>query len=96
MTADERADHIWASTRENLSLGFAHNKGADLPAHPRSLISAFVICFLESTICKLATGEISIFYLASVAEESGLKLALSTGFVTSRPICHEWLETGTT
>ena len=41
--------------------GFANNTGVDQPAHPRSLISAFVIRFLESTISKLATGEISIF-----------------------------------
>ena len=41
--------------------GFANNTGADQPAHPRSLISALVIRFLESIICKLATGEISIF-----------------------------------
>ena len=40
---------------------FANNKGADQPAHPRSLISVFVIPFLESTISKLATSEISIF-----------------------------------
>ena len=38
---------IWASTRENLSLMFANNTGADQPAHPRSLISAFVIAFWE-------------------------------------------------
>ena len=42
-------------------LGFANNTGADQPAHMRSLISAFVICFLESIICKLATGETSTF-----------------------------------
>ena len=48
----------WASTRENLSSGFANNAGADQPAHPRSLISAFVIRFLERIICILATGEI--------------------------------------
>ena len=41
--------------------GFANNTGADQPAHPRSLISAFVIRFFESIICKLAAGEISIF-----------------------------------
>ena len=41
--------------------GFANNTGADQPAHPRSLISAFVIRILESIIYKLATGEISIF-----------------------------------
>ena len=41
--------------------GFANNIDADQRAHPHSLISAVVICFLESIICKLATGEISIF-----------------------------------
>ena len=70
--------------------GFANNTGADQPAHPRSLISAFVVRFLESIICKLATGEISIFRLVSVAEEISLKLALSetpkTGFLATRPI----------
>ena len=69
---------------------FANNTGADQPAHPRSLISAFVIRFLERIICYLTRGEISIFYLVSVAEETGLKLALSetqrTGFVATRPI----------
>ena len=54
-----------------------------LPAHPRRLISAFVIRFLESTISKLATSIISFF----LAEETGLSLALSetpkTGFVVS-------------
>ena len=41
--------------------GFVNNTGADQPAHPRSLISAFVIRVLESTISKLATSEISFF-----------------------------------
>ena len=40
-------------------------------------------------ICKLATGEISNFYLVSVAEETGLKLAFSetpkTGFGATWP-----------
>ena len=53
------AGHIWAATREKTCLqGFASNTGADQPAHPRSLISAFVIRFLESIIYKLASGEI--------------------------------------
>ena len=53
--------------RENLSSektclrGFANNTGADQPAHQRSLISTFVIRFLESIICTLAAVEISIF-----------------------------------
>ena len=41
--------------------GGVNNKSADQPAQSRSLISAFVIHFLESIISKLATGEISIF-----------------------------------
>ena len=41
--------------------GVANNKGADQPAHPRSLISACVIRLLESILYKLATDEISIF-----------------------------------
>ena len=42
--------------------GLQKNKATDQPAHTHSLISTFVIRFLESiTICKLATGEISIF-----------------------------------
>ena len=67
-----------------------NNTGADQPAHPRSLISAFMICFLESIISKLATCEISIFYLVYVAVETCLSLTLSetpkTGFVTTGPI----------
>ena len=61
--------HVTASThiiigpqREKTCLrGFANNTGADQPAHPRSLISAFVIRFLQSIICQLATDEILIF-----------------------------------
>ena len=66
--------YIWASI---CLQGFANNTGTDQPAHQRSLISAFVIRFLESIICKLATGEILIFKLVFVAEETGLKLALA-------------------
>ena len=43
------------STRENLILFHASNKGADQPAHLCSLISLLVIHSLESTIAKLAT-----------------------------------------
>ena len=52
---------IGASTRENLSSGVCENTGADQPAHPRRLISAFVIRLLRSIISRLATSEISIF-----------------------------------
>ena len=47
--------------------GFANNTGADQPMHPSCLINAFVISFVESIICKLATGEISIFQLRRLA-----------------------------
>ena len=65
---------------------FANNIGADQPAHPRSLISAFVIRFLESIISRLATSEI---VLVSVAEQAGLNITSSetpkTGFLAARP-----------
>ena len=51
----------WATSQENLSSEAANNTGADQPAHPRNLISAFVIRFLKSFLCKLAKGKISIF-----------------------------------
>ena len=64
--------------------GFVNNKGADQPAHQRSLISAFVISLLESIISRLAMSVFSIFWLVCVAEETGLSLVLSetpkTGF----------------
>ena len=51
----------WAWTRENLTSGFVNNKVmTNQPVHPRSLISAFVIYFLESIISKFATSEIPV------------------------------------
>ena len=52
---------IWALTRENLLWEFVKNKGADQPAHLRSLISAFIIPFLDSIISILATTDILVF-----------------------------------
>ena len=51
-------DHNWALMREYLSSVVSNNKGADQPAHPRSLISAFGIRFLESIISRLDMSEI--------------------------------------
>ena len=69
---------------------FANNKGADQLGHRLSLIRAFVICFLESSISKLAISEISIFLLVFVAVETGLSIPMSetpkTGFLVKRPI----------
>ena len=48
---------IRASMPENLSLGFANNKGADQPAQMRRLVSTFVILLLEHVISEHATNE---------------------------------------
>ena len=40
-------------------MSYANNKGADQPAHPRSLISAFVVRCLDSTISLDSIAEIS-------------------------------------
>ena len=66
--------------------GFANNTGSDQLAHMCSLISVFV---LESIICKLATGEISLLWLVSVAEETGLKLTLSETLKTGPNVLEE-------
>ena len=47
-------------------MSYANNKGADQPAHPRSLISAFVVRCLDS-----------IIYLDSIAEISNFKTQAS-------------------
>ena len=58
-------------------MSYANNKGADHPAHPRSLISAFVVHSLDSIIPLNSIAEISILQLASVAAQAGLCLAWS-------------------
>ena len=47
-------------------------KGADQPAHPCSLISAFVFGSPKSIIAKLATYKGSVIWLVSVAEQTAL------------------------
>ena len=44
---------------KTLFLPNANNKGADQPAHPRSLISTFVVHCLDSNIPILAKSKIS-------------------------------------
>ena len=56
---------------------YANNKGADQPAHPRSLISAFVVRSLDSIISLVSRSEISRFQLVSVAEQAGLNVTRS-------------------
>ena len=60
-------------------MSYGNNKGADQPAHPRSLISAFVVRCLDSIISLDSIAEISRLKLASVASQAGL--------------CLGWLET---
>ena len=43
---------------KNLFLPYANNKGADQPAHPRSLISTFVVRCLDSIISLVSISEI--------------------------------------
>ena len=67
---------------------YANNKGTDQPAHPRSLISVFVIRCLDSIIPLVSIYEISSLWLVSVAEQTGLNLTWSqtpkTGFLVTR------------
>ena len=51
--------NIFEPCREKTCLWHANNKGADQPAHSRSLISAFVVRCLDSIIPLLALAKIS-------------------------------------
>ena len=55
----------------------ANNKGADQPAHPRGLISAFVVRCLDSIIYLDSIVEISRLWLVSVAAQADFCLAWS-------------------
>ena len=74
---------------------YANNKGADQPAHPRSLISTFVVCCLDSMLCILALAKISWLQLASVAEQAGLNLTWSklSEDTFSHDVAHIWAAT---
>ena len=65
---------------------YATNKDADQPAHPRSLISAFVVHCLDSRIIKvLSISKLLRLVKASVSQQAGLSLTWSqvpsTGFL---------------
>ena len=61
------AYHIWAMSWENLFMPNETNKGADQPAHPHSLISAFVVPCLDSITPLVVIFDISRLYLACVS-----------------------------
>ena len=52
-TEPEKPDSIVPRREKTCLRGVTNNTGADQPAHPRSLNSAFVIRFLKRIICKL-------------------------------------------
>ena len=58
-------------------MSYANNKGTDQPAHPRSLIIAFVARCLDSVMSLVSVTKISSPMLASVAEQASLSLAWS-------------------
>ena len=58
-------------------MSYANNKGADQPAHPRSLISTFVVHCLDSVVSLVPVTKISSLMLASVAEQASLSLTWS-------------------
>ena len=62
---------------KNLFLPYAKQQRHGSPAHLRSLISAFVICCLDSIIPLVSISEISRLLLVSVAEQAGLSLTWS-------------------
>ena len=63
---------------------------AKMRINQRSLISAFVVCCLDSMIPLVPISKISNLYLASVAEQTGLGLpwlqTLKTDFLEMRLI----------
>ena len=73
-----------------LFMPYSNNKGADQPAYLHSLISAFVVRFLDSKIPLVSISEIASLNLASVAVQAGLSLPWSqtpkTGFLVTRLI----------
>ena len=78
---------VWAMSWENLFMPYTNNNGADQPAHPSSLISAFVVRCLDIVTPKLSKSKLSRPYQFSVAEEAGLSLNWSetpkTGFLVT-------------
>ena len=86
--------YSWAESWENLFMLYANNKGADQTAHPRSLISAFVVHCLDSMIPLVSISEISSLYLASVAAQACLCLSWSqtpkTGVLITWLSCNDY------
>ena len=65
----------------------ANNKDVDQPAHLRSLISTFVVCYLDSITSILTKSKMSRLQLVSVAEQTGLSLTWSE---TQKQVFSRW------
>ena len=61
VTEIKTRDHMDLYARKPVFRGVANNKGTDQPAHPRRLISTFVIPLSRSIMSRHAMSEISIF-----------------------------------
>ena len=66
--------HYWVAMLQPQTLLHANINGEDQPVHPRSLISAFDIRYVECIVVKLAPSKFSIFLLVAVTEQVGLSL----------------------
>ena len=58
-------------------MSYVNNKGADQPAHPHSLISAFVVRCQDSVMSLVSVTKLSSLMLAFVAEQANFSLAWS-------------------
>ena len=67
-------NHSPGPVEKTCLMSYANNKGTDQPAHPRSLISAFVVRCLDSVMSLVSVTEISGHMLASVVEQASLSL----------------------
>ena len=75
MHANFEMSHVMIEKK--IALPYANNKGADQTTHPRSLISAIIVHFLDSVKPVFSISKISKLKLVSVAEQAGLSLTLS-------------------
>ena len=68
---------IEMSYEKTCLMSYANNIDTDQPAHPRSLISAFVVRCLDSVMSLVSVIKISSLVVASVDEQASLSLTLS-------------------
>ena len=108
LTEQKRSETLIICVHENSSLiitcepghektclmSYANNKGADQPAHTRSLISAFVVHCLDSVMYLASVTKIQSLCIASLAAQAGLSLIWTeipkTGFLVTRLMYLNW------